>query len=145
MIKIPQKIVMKDNSLESPVKTTVLFGNKITRYFPRTKRLYVVDIDLFCGERVTLENVTKVSLTANGAILSFHVEGKDVTVELSASERLEIKTSVLSGTSGELVVKIAVSSIFGDKPILFTDFDGRENVFSKKFLRGKTENVIKIL
>ena len=145
MIKIPQKIVIKDNSLESPVKTTVLFGNKITRYFPRTKRLYVVDIDLFCGERVTLENVTKVSLTSNGAILSFHVEGKDVIVELSASERLEIKTSVLSGTSGEFVVRIAVSSIFGDKPILFTDFDGRENVFSKKFLRGKTENVIKIL
>lgn len=144
MIKIPQKIVIKDNSLESPVKTTVLFGNKITRYFPRTKRLYVVDIDLFCGERVTLENVTKVSLTANGAILSFHVEGKDVTVELFASKRLEISTSVLSGTSGEIVVKIAATSVFGEKPWISTDFDGREYVFSKKFLRGKTENVIKI-
>ncbi len=146
MKSTPSKIVISDKTNRN--KVTILYCGKIV--VSTDGGLYVVDIDMFCGMRLNICNLYDVRLERNGAVFYYHIEGKNVEVEIKYFRRLEISVTVLSAVVGEFDVNLSISTHIGNIPKIVTDFDGKTELcekasLSKVFLRGETKNVIKFI
>lgn len=114
-------------------------------------RLYYVDLDLFCGVRITSDNLSDIKLRSNGCIFFFHIEGKNVEIEIDFDDELKIYTRILSAVAGIFEIKLTFTTVYGSIPRISTDLDGNfENIFksltlNKVFLRGETKSVIRII
>lgn len=130
-------------------KVTVLSCGKIIVF--DGVRLYYVDIDLFCGVRITSDNLLNVKLKSDGCKFFFHVEGKNVEVEIFFGDELKIYTRILSAVAGIFEIKLTLTTVFGAIPRISTDLDGNfDNIservtLNKVFLRGETKSVIRII